>query len=121
MEARRLSGGGSNPALLKALPAVDRAALGGLEGHRRFLAALRAGCRGLDARIPLPVHHLTTFGFAGFTSLRFVLEALIGKEQLFSCRKYEICSAIAALEDPIPVLHGSSPSEQGLVRTDAAR
>src|SRR5262249_6101475 len=83
-----------------------------LEGHRRFLAAVRAGGHGLD---PLP-HGAAgpgrprgAFGFAGLAAFGFVLEVLVGEELLLPRRPYELRATIHAPEDPILELHRSLP------------
>ena len=47
--------------------------------------------------------------FAPFTSLRFVLEALVGEEHLFAGGKYKLGVALRALQDPIVIFHEALP------------
>jgi hypothetical protein len=50
---------------------------------------------------------LTALRLARLTSLRFVLEALVGEKELFAGRKHKFRAAINALEDAVPVFHCS--------------
>jgi hypothetical protein len=66
---------------------------------------LGTGGGSFNALVPLTAHRLTPFGFAGLAPLGFILETLVGKEQLFPCGENEVGAAIDAFEDPIPVFH----------------
>ena len=53
-----------------------------------------------------------TFGascFAPFTSLRFVLEALVGEKHLLAGSKYKLGAALRTLQDPIVIFHEALP------------
>jgi len=91
--------------LLKALPAINRAPLSRLEGHRSFFATLRADRTGFHTPVSLPVQQLRSFGLAGLTAFWFVFKPLVSKKELFASRENEFRSAVDALEDPIPVFH----------------
>src|SRR5262249_39382312 len=89
----------------------DGAPLRRLEGHGRLLPAGRARGHGLH---PLAGDRPTggTAGplrLAGLAPLRFVLEVLVGKELLLSCRPHELRAAVHAPEDPVLELHRSLP------------
>jgi len=58
----------------------------------------------------LPIEQLASLGFARLAAFRLVLEPLIREEKLFAGRENEFCSAIDALEDPIPVFHDCPPA-----------
>jgi hypothetical protein len=81
--------------------------LRGLEGHRGFPAALRAGRHGFRfgkarGRRTLTLH------LAILAALGLVFEVFVVEEVLFSRCKDEICSAINALENAILKLrHGN--------------
>jgi hypothetical protein len=59
--------------------------------------------------VAFAAQRLTPFRLAGFAPLGFVLETLVCKEELFTCRKNEIRATINTLEDPIPVFHDPLP------------
>src|ERR1700691_1977165 len=87
-----LSAGTRKLPLLEAFLAEYRPALRGTEGHRGVLTARRAGGLGLDAvahRGP-GTHPVRPFRLARFATLRFVLELLVGKEQLLTRRPDEL-------------------------------
>ena len=48
--------------------------------------------------------------FAPFTSLRFVLETLVGEKHLFAGGKYKLGAALRTLQDPIVIFHEALPS-----------
>src|SRR5262245_23900059 len=106
------SGPGELPGL-EAFLAEHRAPLRGLEGHRRFLAAVRARGDGLDpfpiAAARPPGRPRSAFGLARFAALRFVLEVLVGEELLFARRPNELRATVHAPEDPVLELHRSLP------------
>ena len=92
------------PSLLEALPAKHRAPLGRPERNRSFLPALRTG--GFRFRPHLPA--TAAFGplrFAAFTSLWFVLEALVREEHLFPGGKYKFGTALRALQHLVVEFH----------------
>jgi hypothetical protein len=95
--------------LLKTFPTVYGPALRGLEGNRGFLAALRAYRGGLDTLAPVPAQHVAPLGLTGLAPLRFILETFVSEKELLAGSKNELCSAIATLEDPIPVFHAQLP------------
>jgi len=101
------SGAGKLP-LLEALTAEDGPSLGRTEWNCRLLAACRAVGRRFDA---LTGDACTgggagrALGLAALTPFRFVLEILVGKEQLFSCRPEELRPAIHAVEGFVLELH----------------
>jgi len=76
------------------------------EGNRSFLPTLRAGR--LCFRPHLAATTAAAFGplrFAGFTSFWFVLEALVREKHLFAGRKYELGTALRALQDLVMEFH----------------
>src|SRR5229473_1044594 len=88
------------PTLLKAFPAKHRPPLRGTEGNCRFLPALRAVGPGFRAR-RAGVTATASFGpfcFAGFTSLGFVFETLVGEKHLFAGSEHELRPAIRTLQ-----------------------
>ena len=56
--------------------------------------------------VPLSTECLASLGFARLASLRFVLEALVSKKELLAGREDELCAAVNALKNPVPVFHG---------------
>jgi len=93
----------------EALAAVDRASLRWFEGHRCLPPALRAHRHGFGLGEPGSGRALA-FGLAALATLGFVLEVLVVEEVLFSRCKYEIRTAINALEYAILKLgHGIFP------------
>src|SRR5580765_1134870 len=85
--------------LLKAFPAENRTTLRGPEGNRGFFVTGGAvrGC--LD---PLPGdwpgrRTRRAFGLAALAPFGFVLEVLVGEEQLFTCGPDELGSTIYAV------------------------
>jgi hypothetical protein len=106
-----------NPPLLKALPAVDWAPLSRLKGNGRFLPALGARRCRLDPMVVLPAHGLTPFRLTGPTTFWFVLEPLVGVEELLTGGENELRTAVHTLQSPVPVLHRCTPQiEQGPTR-----
>jgi hypothetical protein len=83
---------------LEAFPAIDWSPLSRLKGHRRILATLRTRSSGFGTLLALTAQHLTPLGFTGLTALGFISETLVGKEQLFPCRKYKLSAAIDAFQ-----------------------
>jgi len=93
------------PPLLKALAAIHRAPLRRPEWNGRFLSALRAVCfRFRPHRTPTPAA-FGSFRLAGFATLRFVLETLVGEKHLFAGGKYELCTTLGTLQDLIVIFH----------------
>lgn len=87
-------------ALLETFAAENRSALGRLERHCRFFSAIRTIRSRLNLCVRGPwrkTENLGALAFAGFASLRFVLELFIVKEQLFPSRKNEILAAVDTL------------------------
>jgi len=107
IESRRRACRTYRPSLLKAFPAVNRAALRRFERNRGFFSALRAnGLRfnALDnartcfvALRPIPL--------AGLTALGFVFKALIDEEHLLARGENEFRTAVGALENLIVIFH----------------
>jgi hypothetical protein len=91
--------GGSFP-VQEAFPAKDRTPLGGLEGNRGFPPALRTGSHGFRFG-KAPGRRTLALVLADLAALGLVLEILVVEEMLFSRRKYEIRSAIHALQDAV--------------------
>src|SRR5204863_4978956 len=94
-----------------ALFTKDRAPLRRLERHRRFLAARRACRHGFHSfpRAGAAGGTACPLALAGFASLRFVLEVLVGEELLLSGRPDELRTTVHAPEDPVLELHRSLP------------
>ena len=95
---------------LEALPTKHRTTLCRLKRNGCFLAALgtrgtcfhlriRPGSGNAQSCCPLP--------FAGFATLRFVLELLIVEEKLFTGREYEIRPAVYALQHLVLEFHNA--------------
>ena len=111
--AVRLRGRRRSLPLLEALAAKDRASLRGLEGDCGLLPAPRTRGSGLHllviaaalGAVMAGAYLLRTFGFAGFAALGLVLKLLVVEKKLFPGRKYELRSAVNALEDPILEFH----------------
>src|SRR5436190_14086351 len=82
--AERLAAGAGELPLLKALLAKHRSALRRTEWHRGVLSARRALSLGLDtvAHRGARTHPVCPLGFASLAALRFVLELLVGEEEL---------------------------------------
>jgi len=109
-----LSRAGRDSPLLKALPTVDWPALGRLKRNGRFFPALGARRRRFDPVVGLPAHGLIPLRFTKPATFWFVLESLVGIEELFPGSENELRSAVHTLQDPIPVLHSRTPLfEQG--------
>ena len=47
--------------------------------------------------------------FARLTSLRFVLETLVGEKHLLAGGKYKLGAALRTLQDPIVIFHEALP------------
>ena len=100
--------------MLKALPAIDGPALRGPKRNSCFLATLGAGGGGFHAMVALGVYGLRPLGLAIPATLRFVLESLVGVEELLSGTENKLRAAVRTLQDPVPVLHRCTPLlEQG--------
>jgi hypothetical protein len=99
--------------LLEALAAKDRASLCGLEGNGGFFPATRTRCAGFHllviaaagSAVVAGAYLLRAFGFTRLAALGLVLKLLVVEKKLFPGRKYELCSAVNALEDPILEFH----------------
>src|SRR5215472_14838668 len=91
---------GSSFPVQEAFPAEDGTPLCGLEGNRGFPPALRAGGHGFRFGKAPGIRTLALV-FANLAALGFVLEVLVVEEVLFSRCKYEIRSAIHALQDAV--------------------
>src|SRR6266550_6879129 len=104
------AGAGELP-LLEALLAEHRSALRGTEGHRGVLAARRAGRLGLDtiAHRGSGAHPVRPFRLARLAALRFVLELLVGEEQLFTRGPNELRRAVHTPQGLVLELHRSPP------------
>jgi len=110
----KLGGAGGNPPLLKALPTIDWPALRRLKRNGGFFATLGAGGGGFHAMVALAVSGLSPLGLAIPATLRFVLESLVGVEELLSGTENKLRAAVRTLQDPVPVLHRCTPPlEQG--------
>jgi len=83
----------------EALTAKHRAPLRGLERHRGFPPALRAGGHGFA--LLKPTAGTLSLGFATLAALGLVFEILVVEKVLFTRGEHEIRSAIYALEDAI--------------------
>jgi hypothetical protein len=97
----RLRRCGGSPLGLEALAAKYRPALGRLKRYGCFLAALRTGGTGFHFRIGTrsgDAQRAGPFTFAGFATFGFVLELFIVKEELFPGCKYELRTAVYALQ-----------------------
>jgi hypothetical protein len=97
-------------ALLETLPTEDRAALSRTERHSGFLAARRA----VGGRLhPLPGHDRSAcrprrpLGLAALAPFGFVLEVLVGEEELFASRPDELGPAVHATQGLVLELHRS--------------
>jgi len=91
----------------EAFPAIHRTSLRRLEGHRGFPTALRAHGHGFRFGESRTGGALALY-FAILAALGLVLKVLVVEEVLFSRCKYEICSAINALENAILKLRHSN-------------
>jgi hypothetical protein len=102
------SGGAHGAALLEALAAEDGPALGGTEGHRRFLAALGTIGFGFGAHRGTASSAATAFGALGLASLAtlgLVLEALVREKHLLARSKNKLGATLRTLQDLIVVFH----------------
>ncbi len=99
------------PSCLEAFPAKHRAPLRWSERNRGLFSALRACGLGFCPRLRRPASSasLRSFGLARLTTLRFVLESLVGEEHLFAGRKHKLGTTLRALQDPIVVFHEPLP------------
>ena len=101
------------PALLEAFPAKYRTPLCRPERHSGLLAALRTIRFCFRAHLQSARNAWTgTLGascFAPFTSLRFVLETLVGEKHLLAGGKYKLGAALRTLQDPIVIFHEALP------------
>jgi len=92
--------------LLEALPAEDRAALRRPEGNCRFFSALGAGRLRLRSHLPAaPTAAFRSFGLATFTTFGFVFESFVREEHLFPGGKYELGTALRALQHLVMEFH----------------
>lgn len=98
--------------LLEALAAKDRTPLRRLEGHSGFFPAPRTRSAGFHLLVVAAIggtvvraYLLRALGFTVLAALGLVLEILVVEKKLFPGRKYELRSAINALEDPILEFH----------------
>ena len=98
--------GGSRPALLQAVAAINGAIVLGDEGKGTFCAALGANRRMLDP-LAAAAGRLVA-GPAGLAAGGLVLEALFGVEFLLACGEYEFAAAILAYQSLV-FKHGSLP------------
>src|SRR5688500_8619054 len=97
VEVRSDSAGAGKLPLLEAFLAEYRSALRWSERHRGVLSARRTGGLGFDAvtdRRRTRTHPVCALGLTRLAALGFVLELLVGKEQLFASRPDEIRRAI---------------------------
>src|SRR6185503_10290251 len=111
---------------LEAFFAEHRTPLRRPERYGRFLAACRTHRHGLYALARCGRIHGSSGAFclAGFTTLRLVLEVLVGEKLLFARRPDELRAAVNAPEDPVLELHRSLPRRTGpvlLTRATPAR
>jgi len=114
-----LSGTGGNPPLLKALSTIDWPTLSRLKRNGRLFTALGASGGGLHPVVGLTVWGLTPLRLASAAALGFVLEALVGVEELLPRGEDKLRPAVHTLQDPVPVLHRCTPPlEQGPTRND---
>src|SRR5687767_8483760 len=97
--------------LLEAFLAEHRAPLRRTEGHRCVLAARRTLGLGLDAAVHRRTrgHPVCPLGLASLAALGFVLELLVGEEQLFTCGPDELRRTIHTPQDLVLELHRSPP------------
>ena len=106
--------------LLETLPAVNRPALRGPERHRGFFPALGTDRRGLCPVVAARCR-LIPLRLAGLATFRIILEMLVGKEKLFSCREHKVFTAFHALQGSVMIFrifrHGSEPPEIPRVST----
>ena len=106
---RALDGGAGahGSPLLETFTAIDGASLRRLEGHRGFLAALRANGLGFDSlhTARAGTHAGCTSCLAGFAPLGLVLEALVGEKHLFARGEDKLRIAFGALQDFIVIFH----------------
>jgi hypothetical protein len=102
-------GGAHRTALLKALAAENRTALGGTEGYRRFLSALGAIGFGFGAHrggtAPSPTNTFGALGFARLATLGLVLEALVREKHLFARSKNKLGATLRTLQDLVVIFH----------------
>jgi len=102
-------------AILKTVPAKDRASLRWFERNGRFTTALKTGCGCLNpAGTGSPVRgSRLSFTFTGPAAFGFVSEILLPIELLFTRGKNEVSSAIDALQYPILESgHGTTPDRE---------
>jgi len=108
--------------LLKALPTIDWPALSRLKRNGRLFAALGASSGGLHPVVSLTVRGLTPLRLAISAALGFVLEALVGVEELLPRGEDKLRPAVHTLQAPVPVLHRCTPPlEQGPTRNDVQK
>src|SRR5215470_19846089 len=98
--------GAHGTALLETFAAENRPALRGTEGHRGFLAALRAVGFGFRAHLDgctAASHAVGSLGFASLAALGFVFEALVGEKHLLAGSKNKFGATLRTLQDLIVV------------------
>jgi hypothetical protein len=104
VSAKQELGRAHGTSLLEALPAKHRASLRRPERNGCFFAALRA----VGFRLRPHRTAATTFGslrFAGFATLRFVLETFVGEKHLFAGCKNEFSTTFGTLQHLIVIFH----------------
>jgi hypothetical protein len=104
-----LGGSSLGLALLEALPAIDGAALRGLERYGGLTLAAGANRLGFDPLIIAPAlrqtKRLGALALAAFTAFRFVLKLFVVEEELFPCGEDEIGATVYTLENLVLELH----------------
>ena len=95
------------PALLEAFPAKHRPPLRWPERNGGFLSALRAVrlCFRPHRRGVPPGSAFRALGLARFTTLRFVLKALVGEKHLLAGREHKLRTTFCTLQDLIVIFH----------------
>jgi hypothetical protein len=105
--------GTHSAALLEALAAKDRAALGGAEGNGGVLATLGTGGFGFRAHLrgssTTGADTFSALRLATFATFGFVLEAFVGKEHLFAGSKDKLRTTFGTLQDLIVEFHEPPP------------
>jgi hypothetical protein len=91
-----------DPFLLEALAAEDRTALGRLEGHSGFRAAIRTGSAGLGA---YGCSTRGALGLALLASFGIVLKLFVVEKQLLASGEYKLIPAIHTFQNLIDEFH----------------
>jgi hypothetical protein len=91
--------------LLEALPAKNRAPLRWPERNCSFFAALRTVGSCLRAHLAPASAPFSPLCLTAFTSLGFVLKALVGEEHLLAGRENELRTTFGTLQDLIVIFH----------------